>query len=82
MQEAAESDSASMAAARSQKALENLRERQQELEQETDRSVNQLAQNLVNVASNYCNSNVRSGRYGGYNSSTRIRTNQTIRAQF
>ena len=46
MQEAAESDSASMAAARSQKALENLRERQQELEQETDRSVNQLAQNL------------------------------------
>lgn len=46
MQEAADSDSASMAAARSQKALENLRERQRELEQETDRSVNQLAQNI------------------------------------
>lgn len=46
MQEAAESESPSIAAARSQKALENLRERQRELEQETDRSVNQLAQNL------------------------------------
>ena len=46
MQEAAESDSASIAAARSQKALENLRESQREMSQESDRSVNQLAQNL------------------------------------
>jgi len=46
MQEAAESDSASIAAARSQKALENLREQQRELNQESESSVNQLAQNL------------------------------------
>ncbi len=46
MREAAESESASIAAARSQKALENLRQQQQELNQQSDRSVNQLAQNL------------------------------------
>ncbi len=46
MQEAAESDNASIAAARSQKALENLREQQRELSQEGESSVNQLAQNL------------------------------------
>lgn len=46
MQEAAESDSPSIAAARSQKALENLREQQRELSEEGERSVNQLAQNL------------------------------------
>ena len=46
MQEAAESESASLAAARSQKALENLRQQQQELEQQSERSVNQLAQNV------------------------------------
>jgi hypothetical protein len=46
MQEAAESDSASVAAARSQKALENLRESQRELEERGDRSVDQLAQNI------------------------------------
>jgi hypothetical protein len=46
MQEASESDSASMAAARSQKALENLRQQQQEMNQQGERSVDQLAQNL------------------------------------
>jgi len=46
MQEAAESDSPSIAAARSQKALENLREQQRELSEQGERSVNQLAQNL------------------------------------
>ena len=46
MQEAAESDSASIAAARSQKALENLRQQQQQLNEQGERSVNQLAQNL------------------------------------
>ncbi len=46
MQEAAESDSPSIAAARSQKALENLREQQRELSEEGERSVNQIAQNL------------------------------------
>lgn len=46
MQEAAESDSASIAAARSQKALENLRQQQEQLSQQGERSVNQLAQNL------------------------------------
>ena len=44
--EAAESDSASIAAARSQKALENLRQQQQRLNEQGERSVNQLAQNL------------------------------------
>ena len=46
MQEAARSETASMAAARSQKALDNLREQQRELNQRSDNSVNQLAQNL------------------------------------
>ena len=46
MQEAAESDSPSVAAARSQKALENLRESQRELEERGDRSVDQLAENI------------------------------------
>jgi len=46
MQEAAESDSPSIAAARSQKALDNLRQQQQQMNQEGERSVNQLAQNL------------------------------------
>ena len=46
MREAAESDSASIAAARSQKALENLRQQQQRLNEQGERSVNQLAQNL------------------------------------
>lgn len=46
MQEAAESDSPSIAAARSQKALENLREQQQELGNQSERSLNQLAQSL------------------------------------
>ena len=46
MQEASESETASIAAARSQKALENIRERQRELSEQGDRSVNQLAQNL------------------------------------
>ena len=46
MQEAAESDSPSIAAARSQKALENLRRQQQQLGEQADRSVNQLARNL------------------------------------
>ncbi len=46
MQEAAESDSPSIAAARSQKALENLRQQQRELNEQGERSVNQLAQNL------------------------------------
>jgi hypothetical protein len=46
MQEAARSETAAMAAARSQKALDNLREQQRELNQRSDNSVNQLAQNL------------------------------------
>ncbi len=46
MQEAAESDSPSIAAARSQKALDNLREQQRELNEQGKRSVHQLAQNL------------------------------------
>ena len=46
MREAAESDSPSLAAARSQKALENLREQQRQLGEREDRSVNQLARNL------------------------------------
>ena len=46
MQEAARSETASMAAAKSQKALDNLREQQRELNQRSDNSVNQLAQNL------------------------------------
>lgn len=46
MQEAAQSESASIAAARSQKALENLREQQRQLNQQSERSVNQLAQNV------------------------------------
>lgn len=46
MQEAAQSETAAVAAARSQKALENLREQQRELNQQSERSVNQLAQNL------------------------------------
>ena len=46
MQEAARSETASMAAARSQKALDSLREQQRELNQRSDNSVNQLAQNL------------------------------------
>ena len=46
MREATESDSPSMAAARSQKALENLRRQQQRLGEQQDRSVNQLARNL------------------------------------
>jgi hypothetical protein len=46
MQEASQSETAAIAAARSQKALENLREQQRELSQQSERSVNQLAQNL------------------------------------
>ena len=46
MQDAAQSESASIAAARSQKALENLREQQRELNEQGERSVNQLARNL------------------------------------
>ena len=46
MQEASKSETASIAAARSQKALENLRQQQRELNEQSDRSVNQLAQNL------------------------------------
>jgi hypothetical protein len=46
MQQAADSDSASIAAARSQKALENLREQQKELGNQSERSLNQLAQTL------------------------------------
>ncbi len=46
MQDAAEAESPSIAAARSQKALENLRRQQQQLGEQADRSVNQLARNL------------------------------------
>ncbi len=46
MREAAESDSPSLAAARSQKALENLREQRRQLGEREDRSMNQLARNL------------------------------------
>lgn len=46
MQQAAESETAAIAAARSQKALENMREQQREMGGESERSVNQLAQNL------------------------------------
>ena len=46
MQEASQSETAAIAAARSQKALENLREQQREMSQQSERSVNQLAQNL------------------------------------
>ena len=46
MQEASQSETAAIAAARSQKALENLREQQRELSQQSERSVNQLAKNL------------------------------------
>ena len=46
MREAADSDSPSIAAARSQKALENLRRQQRQLNEQADRSVNQLARNL------------------------------------
>ncbi len=46
MQEASQSKTAAIAAARSQKALENLREQQRQLGQQSQRSVNQLAQNL------------------------------------
>ncbi len=46
MQEASQSETAAIAAARSQKALENLREQQRELSQQSERSVNQLARNL------------------------------------
>lgn len=46
MQQASESETAAIAAARSQKALENLREQQREMGGESERSVNQLAQNL------------------------------------
>ncbi|MCY4356626.1 MAG: hypothetical protein OXD01_03795 [Gammaproteobacteria bacterium] len=47
MQEAAASDSPAIAAARSQKALENLRQQQQELTEEGRSSVQQLAQTLT-----------------------------------
>ncbi len=46
MRQAAQSDSASVAAALSQKALENLREQQREMNKQSERSVNQLAQNI------------------------------------
>ena len=46
MQEAAESETAAIAAARSQKALENLRQQQRELNRRSESSVNQLAQNI------------------------------------
>ena len=46
LQEAAQSETAAIAAARSQKALENLREQQREMNQQSERSVNQLVQNL------------------------------------
>ncbi|MFT4670744.1 MAG: hypothetical protein ACI945_000076 [Pseudohongiellaceae bacterium] len=46
MQQAAQSETAAIAAARSQKALENMREQQREMGGEAERSVNQLAQNL------------------------------------
>ena len=46
MRQAAESDDAAIAAALSQKALENLREQQRAMNQQTESSVNQLAQNL------------------------------------
>ncbi len=46
MRDAAEAESPSIAAARSQKALENLRRQQQQLGEQADRSVNQLARNL------------------------------------
>jgi hypothetical protein len=46
MQQASESETAAIAAARSQKALENLREQQKQMGGESERSVNQLAQNL------------------------------------
>jgi hypothetical protein len=46
MQQASESETAAIAAARSQKALENLREQQKQMGGESERSVNQLTQNL------------------------------------
>ncbi len=46
MRDAATSDSPAIAAARSQKALENLRRQQEQLGEQVDRSVNQLARNL------------------------------------
>ena len=47
MQDAASSDSAAVAAARSQKALESLRQQHRELSQQPGRSVEQIAQNLA-----------------------------------
>ncbi|MEX2131847.1 MAG: hypothetical protein WD772_10200, partial [Pseudohongiellaceae bacterium] len=46
MRQAAQSEDPSIAAALSQKALENLREQQRAMNEQTDSSVNQLAQNL------------------------------------
>ena len=46
MRQAAESNDPSIAAALSQKALENLREQQRAMNEQGERSVNQLAQNL------------------------------------
>ncbi len=46
MRDAAAAESPSIAAARSQKALENLRRQQRQLGEQADRSVNQLARNL------------------------------------
>ncbi len=46
MQQAAASDSPSLAAARSQKALDNLRRQQRQLGEQQHRSVNELARNL------------------------------------
>ena len=46
MQEASQSETAAIAAARSQKALDNLREQQRQMNQQSDNSVNQLAQNI------------------------------------
>ena len=49
MREAAQSDSPSLAAARSQKALESLRQQQRELQENGNRSIEQVAQNLAGL---------------------------------
>jgi phosphohistidine phosphatase SixA len=49
MRDAAQSDSASLAAARSQKALESLRQQQRELQDNGSRSIEKVAQNLAGL---------------------------------
>tara|TARA_B100001059_G_scaffold228118_1_gene258768 strand:+ start:922 stop:4476 length:3555 start_codon:yes stop_codon:yes gene_type:complete len=49
MRDAAQSDSASLAAARSQKALESLRQQQRELQDNGNRSIEQVARNLAGL---------------------------------